>query len=64
MPIDHTRVWLKTPDNTFFIIKPRHKSVFYVGEKLNSKFLIQPSDTLLVELTETHKTMNGLERMR
>ena len=37
-----------------FIIRPKHQSVFGVGGRLNPKSIIQSSETLLVELTETH----------
>ena len=29
---------------------------FWCKRELNSKFLIQPSDTLIVKLTETHRS--------
>ena len=40
-----------------FSIKPRHQSVFGIGEKINLRFLIQPSETLPVELIRTHKVI-------
>ena len=42
------------PDNNSFIITLRHQSVFWYRQGLNPKFLIQPLETLLVELTGTH----------
>ena len=45
---------MSTSDDYPFIIRPRNQSVFGVVGGLNSNSLIQPSKTLLIELTEIH----------
>ena len=49
-----------TPDDSSFIIRPRHQSVF--GQGLNPRSLIQLLETLPVELTGTQQMSQSYSR--